>query len=133
MPLWLYTEVPLLKYLIYSPSYHSLHHSRVHTNFCLFMPIYDLMFGTLEKDFATTTATTTSTAAAADSETATATTSAATVTTDGWTSIKVQAQARVRSYEVPECVFLAHGTDLLSALHLPMFLRGYAKDPYKVC
>ena len=128
MPLWLYTKVPLLKYLIYTPSYHSLHHSRVHTNFCLFMPIYDWMFGTLERDnFATTNTSTASSAAAP----AAASTSTATV--DGWTSIKVQAQARARSYEVPECVFLAHGTDLLSALHLPMFLRGYAKDPYKVC
>eukprot|EP00467_Chlorarachnion_reptans_P007669 CAMPEP_0114523174 /NCGR_PEP_ID=MMETSP0109-20121206/21149_1 /TAXON_ID=29199 /ORGANISM="Chlorarachnion reptans, Strain CCCM449" /LENGTH=812 /DNA_ID=CAMNT_0001704469 /DNA_START=365 /DNA_END=2803 /DNA_ORIENTATION=+ len=35
-----------LKYLIYTPSFHSLHHSRVHTNYCLFMPIYDKFFGT---------------------------------------------------------------------------------------
>mmetsp|Transcript_17941 Transcript_17941/g.26873 ORF Transcript_17941/g.26873 Transcript_17941/m.26873 type:complete len:762 (-) Transcript_17941:100-2385(-) len=35
-----------LKYLVYTPSFHSLHHSKVHTNYCLFMPIYDYMFGT---------------------------------------------------------------------------------------
>ncbi|GAB5360423.1 hypothetical protein AAMO2058_000626700 [Amorphochlora amoebiformis] len=35
-----------LKYLIYTPSFHSLHHSKVHTNYCLFMPIYDYLFGT---------------------------------------------------------------------------------------
>jgi hypothetical protein len=29
--------LPFLKYLIYTPSFHSLHHSRVVTNFCLFM------------------------------------------------------------------------------------------------
>jgi hypothetical protein len=40
-------SVPGMKYLIYTPSYHSLHHSRIHCNFCLFMPIYDTMFGTV--------------------------------------------------------------------------------------
>jgi hypothetical protein len=38
--------LPPLKYLLYTPSYHSLHHSRVHTNFCLFMPLYDYVYGT---------------------------------------------------------------------------------------
>jgi sterol desaturase/sphingolipid hydroxylase (fatty acid hydroxylase superfamily) len=28
--------------------YHSLHHSRVHTNFALFMPIYDYLGGTVD-------------------------------------------------------------------------------------
>jgi sterol desaturase/sphingolipid hydroxylase (fatty acid hydroxylase superfamily) len=28
--------------------YHSLHHSRVHTNFSLFMPIYDYLGGTVD-------------------------------------------------------------------------------------
>jgi len=39
-----------LKYLIYTPSFHSLHHSKVHTNYCLFMPIYDYAFGTVCPD-----------------------------------------------------------------------------------
>lgn len=39
--------IPGFKYLLYTPSYHSLHHSRIHCNFCLFMPIYDAMFGTV--------------------------------------------------------------------------------------
>jgi WAX2 C-terminal domain/Fatty acid hydroxylase superfamily len=42
-------KIPGFKYLIYTPSYHSLHHSRVHTNFCLFMPIYDHLYGTVDK------------------------------------------------------------------------------------
>ena len=42
----IFTKAPL-KYLWYTPSYHSLHHSKVHTNYCLFMPIYDYMFGTV--------------------------------------------------------------------------------------
>lgn len=47
-PRW-FMSIPGMKYLIYTPSFHSLHHSRVHTNFCLFMPIYDHMFGTVDK------------------------------------------------------------------------------------
>lgn len=47
-PQW-FMSIPGMKYLIYTPSFHSLHHSRVHTNFCLFMPIYDHLFGTVDK------------------------------------------------------------------------------------
>ncbi|KAE8714859.1 Protein ECERIFERUM 1 [Hibiscus syriacus] len=32
---------PPLKYLMYTPSYHSLHHTQFRTNYSLFMPIYD--------------------------------------------------------------------------------------------
>ncbi|CAM6038279.1 unnamed protein product [Sphagnum compactum] len=48
MPACLLRAFPLLKYLVYTPSYHSLHHSRVHTNFALFMPIYDYLGGTVD-------------------------------------------------------------------------------------
>ena len=44
-----FAKFPGVKYLLYTPSYHSLHHSRVHTNFCLFMPIYDYAYGTMDK------------------------------------------------------------------------------------
>lgn len=50
VPSWLFDAFPPLKYLIYTPSYHSLHHSQVHTNFCLFMPIYDYWGGTMDKN-----------------------------------------------------------------------------------
>ena len=36
-----------LKYFVYTPSFHSLHHSRVHTNYCLFMPYCDYIFNTV--------------------------------------------------------------------------------------
>jgi len=49
IPRW-FMSIPGMKYLIYTPSFHSLHHSRVHTNFCLFMPIYDHIFGTVDKN-----------------------------------------------------------------------------------
>lgn len=48
IPHWLYEAVPPLKYLLYTSSFHSLHHSRVHINFCLFMPIYDYLYGTAD-------------------------------------------------------------------------------------
>ncbi|KAL4190491.1 hypothetical protein AMTRI_Chr07g75910 [Amborella trichopoda] len=48
-PKWTFKIFPPLKYLIYTPSYHSLHHSQVHTNFSLFMPIYDYMYNTVDK------------------------------------------------------------------------------------
>lgn len=40
------TQAPM-KYFLYTPSFHSLHHSRVHTNYCLFMPYCDFIFGTV--------------------------------------------------------------------------------------
>ena len=48
IPVNLYRAIPGLKYLLYTPSYHSLHHSQVHTNFCLFMPIYDYLGDTVD-------------------------------------------------------------------------------------
>ncbi len=44
-PTW-YRHSPL-KWLVYSPSYHSLHHSRWEANYTLFMPMYDWLFGTV--------------------------------------------------------------------------------------
>nr|AWM98850.1 CER1 protein [Artemisia annua] len=40
---------PPLKYLMYTPSYHSLHHTQFRTNYSLFMPFYDYIYGTLDK------------------------------------------------------------------------------------
>lgn len=50
VPECLFQALPFLKYLIYTPTYHSLHHSQVHTNFCLFMPIYDYWGGTVDRN-----------------------------------------------------------------------------------
>ncbi len=47
IPRW-FMAIPGMKYLVYTPSYHSLHHSKVHTNFCLFMPLYDYVYGTAD-------------------------------------------------------------------------------------
>ena len=44
----IFNKAPL-KYLMYTPSYHSIHHSRVHYNFCLFMPYMDYLCGTVHE------------------------------------------------------------------------------------
>ncbi|CAA0811223.1 Protein ECERIFERUM 3 [Striga hermonthica] len=38
---------PFLKYFIRTPTYHSLHHTDMRTNFCLFMPMYDKLWKTM--------------------------------------------------------------------------------------
>nr|XP_011469549.1 PREDICTED: protein ECERIFERUM 1-like isoform X1 [Fragaria vesca subsp. vesca] len=49
IPNWIFSLFPPLKYLMYTPSYHSLHHTQFRTNYSLFMPIYDYMYGTMDK------------------------------------------------------------------------------------
>ncbi|CAN6486166.1 unnamed protein product [Victoria cruziana] len=49
IPKWTFAIFPPLKYIMYTPTFHSLHHSQVHINFCLFMPIYDYMYNTVDK------------------------------------------------------------------------------------
>ncbi|KAK6919884.1 putative domain Wax2, C-terminal [Dillenia turbinata] len=48
IPYWLFSIFPPLKYLMYTPSFHSLHHTQFRTNYSLFMPIYDYIYGTLD-------------------------------------------------------------------------------------
>ncbi|KAL6012263.1 Very-long-chain aldehyde decarbonylase cer3 [Asimina triloba] len=47
LPHGMFEALPFLKYLIYTPSYHALHHTEMGTNFCLFMPLYDMLGHTL--------------------------------------------------------------------------------------
>ena len=92
-------RVPLLKYLIYTPTFHSLHHSQVKTNFCLFMPVYDYWYGTVDPK----------------SE-----------------SLYLKARAgEAVPVETPDCVFMGHGTELLSVFHLPFMSRGLSAHPYR--
>ncbi|GLT31568.1 hypothetical protein SLA2020_062970 [Shorea laevis] len=49
IPKWIFTIFPPLKYFMYTPSFHSLHHTQFRTNYSLFMPIYDYMYGTTDK------------------------------------------------------------------------------------
>ncbi|CAN4115316.1 unnamed protein product [Withania somnifera] len=47
IPHQLFLAFPFLKYLIYTPTYHSLHHTEMGTNYCLFMPLFDVLGNTL--------------------------------------------------------------------------------------
>ncbi|KAF5952704.1 hypothetical protein HYC85_010648 [Camellia sinensis] len=49
IPKRLFSLFPPLKYLVYTPSFHSLHHTQFRTNYSLFMPIYDHIYDTLDK------------------------------------------------------------------------------------
>ncbi|RVX02314.1 Protein ECERIFERUM 1 [Vitis vinifera] len=49
VPKWLFSIFPFLKYLMYTPSFHSLHHTQFRTNYSLFMPFYDYIYGTMDK------------------------------------------------------------------------------------
>ncbi|XP_039814351.1 very-long-chain aldehyde decarbonylase GL1-1-like [Panicum virgatum] len=47
IPGWLFQNVPAVRYLIATPTYHTIHHTDKDSNFCLFMPLFDLLGGTL--------------------------------------------------------------------------------------
>ncbi|WOK92125.1 protein ECERIFERUM 3-like [Canna indica] len=49
LPRGLFKTLPLLRYLIYTPTYHSIHHTEKNSNFCLFMPLFDLLGETLNE------------------------------------------------------------------------------------
>ncbi|WRX35139.1 Fatty acid hydroxylase - like 10 [Theobroma cacao] len=49
IPEWAFTIFPPLKYIVYTPSFHSLHHTQFRTNYSLFCPFYDYVYGTVDK------------------------------------------------------------------------------------
>ncbi|KAJ1281583.1 hypothetical protein BS78_04G316900 [Paspalum vaginatum] len=49
VPRLLFDVLPPLRYLMYTPSFHSLHHTQFRTNYSLFMPLYDHLYGTADK------------------------------------------------------------------------------------
>ncbi|KAG2659906.1 hypothetical protein PVAP13_1KG400200 [Panicum virgatum] len=49
VPKWVFQLFPPLKYLMYTPSFHSLHHTQFRTNYSLFMPFYDYIYNTMDK------------------------------------------------------------------------------------
>ncbi|KAF7820626.1 very-long-chain aldehyde decarbonylase CER1-like [Senna tora] len=48
-PRYLFSFFPFFKYLCYTPSFHSLHHTKFRTNYSLFMPLYDYIYGTMDE------------------------------------------------------------------------------------
>uniref|UniRef100_A0A7N0TDU3 Uncharacterized protein n=1 Tax=Kalanchoe fedtschenkoi TaxID=63787 RepID=A0A7N0TDU3_KALFE len=49
IPKRVFSAFPPLKYLMYTPSFHSLHHTKFRTNYSLFMPFYDYIYGTMDE------------------------------------------------------------------------------------
>ncbi|XP_028775434.1 very-long-chain aldehyde decarbonylase CER3 [Neltuma alba] len=49
VPHELFDKFPFLRYMLYTPTYHSLHHTDKGTNFCLFMPLFDVLGNTLNE------------------------------------------------------------------------------------
>ncbi|XP_015947623.1 very-long-chain aldehyde decarbonylase CER1 [Arachis duranensis] len=49
LPHSLFSIFPPLKFLLYTPSFHSLHHTQFRTNYSLFMPLYDYIYNTTDK------------------------------------------------------------------------------------
>ncbi|KAK1413152.1 hypothetical protein QVD17_34920 [Tagetes erecta] len=49
VPHRVFETLPVLKYVIYTPTYHYIHHKDMKTNFCLFMPIFDVLGNTMNK------------------------------------------------------------------------------------
>ncbi|KAG9142481.1 hypothetical protein Leryth_026191 [Lithospermum erythrorhizon] len=49
IPHGLFQTIPFLKYFIKTPTYQSLHHIDMSTNFCLFMPLLDVIGKTMNK------------------------------------------------------------------------------------
>ncbi|KAE8056816.1 hypothetical protein FH972_013553 [Carpinus fangiana] len=48
VPYQIFEAIPFARYLLYTPTYHSLHHTEMGTNFCLFMPLFDALWKTLD-------------------------------------------------------------------------------------
>ncbi|KAL2534800.1 Protein ECERIFERUM 3 [Abeliophyllum distichum] len=47
IPHQLFERIPFLRYILSTPTYHSLHHKEMDTNYCLFMPLFDALGNTL--------------------------------------------------------------------------------------
>ncbi|PON56046.1 Fatty acid hydroxylase [Parasponia andersonii] len=47
VPHKMFETMPFLKYVLCTPTYSSLHHTEKGTNFCLFMPLFDALWNTL--------------------------------------------------------------------------------------
>lgn len=47
LPNWIFETIPFLKYIVYTPTYHSIHRSEMDSNYCLFMPLFDAIGNTM--------------------------------------------------------------------------------------
>uniref|UniRef100_A0A164W3Z5 Uncharacterized protein n=1 Tax=Daucus carota subsp. sativus TaxID=79200 RepID=A0A164W3Z5_DAUCS len=51
IPHQIFDILPPLKYLIYTPTYHGIHHTDMGKNFCLFMPLLDILGSTIDEHY----------------------------------------------------------------------------------
>ncbi|KAG6737135.1 hypothetical protein POTOM_059867 [Populus tomentosa] len=108
VPHQLFETLPFLRYLLYTPTYHSLHHTDMGTNFCLFMPFFDAIWKTLnEKSWELHKK----------------------LSSDAGKPNTIYTRKDRRT--IPDFVFLAHVVDLTSAMHAPFVIRSFASLPYQ--
>ncbi|KAL8226091.1 hypothetical protein R6Q57_018648 [Mikania cordata] len=98
VPRHYFDTLPILKYLMYTPTYHFIHHKDMKTNFCLFMPLFDVLGNTMNE-------------------------------------ISWDLHREIRSNEgkkakAPDFVFLAHGVDIMSSMHVPFVFRSLSSLPF---
>ncbi|KAJ6914244.1 hypothetical protein NC651_016491 [Populus alba x Populus x berolinensis] len=100
VPHQLFDTLPSLRYLLYTPTYHSLHHTDMGTNFCLFMPFFDAIWKTLNSN-----------------------------SWELHKKTSTNAAGKYRR-NIPDFVFLAHVVDITSSIHAPFVIRSFASTPY---
>ncbi|KAI3684377.1 hypothetical protein L6452_33600 [Arctium lappa] len=98
VPHHIFETFPTLKYLIYTPTYHFIHHKDMKTNFCLFMPLFDVLGKTMNET--------------------------------SWDLHKENGSTKGKKAKAPEFVFLAHGVDIMSSMHVPFIFRSLSSLPF---
>ncbi|KAJ0603590.1 putative fatty acid hydroxylase, NAD(P)-binding domain superfamily [Helianthus annuus] len=98
VPCRIFDTLPILKYVIYTPTYHFIHHKDMKTNFCLFMPLFDVLGKTLNKI--------------------------------SWDLHREMHSNEGKKAKAPEFVFLAHGVDIMSSMHVPFVFRSLSSLPF---
>ncbi|KAL0441781.1 UNVERIFIED_CONTAM: Very-long-chain aldehyde decarbonylase CER3 [Sesamum radiatum] len=106
LPGSLFQAIPLLKYLIYTPTFCWIlqipqSSPRGHgTNFCLFMPLYDKLCNTINMN--------------------------------SWALHKEISSRTCADSRIPDFVFLVHGVDIMSGMHAPFVFRSFSSIPFSV-
>nr|CAD1827840.1 unnamed protein product [Ananas comosus var. bracteatus] len=120
----LFEALPLLKYFIYTPTYHSVHHMEKNSNFCLFMPLFDLLGGTLDNK----------TWKLHKEISLEVFTSLVSTVVHVWRMVTEERSKFLagRNDQVPDFVFLAHVLDLVSAMHVQFIFRWHSSMPFAV-
>ncbi|XP_063936235.1 very-long-chain aldehyde decarbonylase CER3-like [Daucus carota subsp. sativus] len=90
--------LPPLKYLIYTPTYHRIHHVDMGSHFCLFMPFFDVLGNTIDERY--------------------------------WNLHKETSSGAGARGRIPDFVFLAHGLEVASSVHVPFIFRSFSSNPF---